>query len=677
MDEYLELEVIFDEPNIAALHETVASILNQLKIRDINMYVIFTNHTNVDISREVSLLKDANILIGKPKLAKPRFTLKIKSGNVISRTYLYKAISYLKHNSIIAVAPEYTFCRVEKLSLMAYVQNDDLLPEILENVIIDTQKVKNNHDYSPRVKIVRDTAGAVLSTFDSPSELIEQTEQRSVASLPYETLLTSQNIALAAQGEHVSNQNRLSKKQRVIKKVKKLSGRSSAVKKLISLFEKRDANSINYEKYLATPYISNTMKLEILGLADISYCLKGIMDMRFINLTSCLASQTEVHLSTVNKIISQLEHEKYSYFMVLPWIIAGGIDLFAINYIKTLASLGEDVLVIITNDHHLSFTKEQMQLPDNVDIIDFPRLANADESLLDNIPEIINTLVSIYKPKRFHNIASEQGYKSLARYGDNIRKSAKIIYSSYNYILGDKGEYIGYTVQELPRVFRPGDIITTDNRRSKKIWTDHYNINPDDILVHNQLFKAGKINPKNPADSAKKILWAAHVRPEKNPIIVPQIAEELQKDGIEIDCYGLFDSSQWEDENNPLDSNVSNVHYRGPYENFFDDIKLEDYDLFLYTSLTDGMPNVVIEAGLAGLPIVSSAIGGIPDLVQDDAILIKDPNSVEDFVKAIRKVIKNPSEAKKAATALQKRLTINHGEERFIQQVKEMLDRSK
>ncbi len=58
---------------------------------------------------------------------------------------------------------------------------------------------------------------------------------------------------------------------------------------------------------------------------------------------------------------------------------------------------------------------------------------------------------------------------------------------------------------------------------------------------------------------------------------------------------------------------------------------LKAFDIFLLPSLSEALPYLGLEAGLAGLPIIATAVGGIPEIVDDmkSGILIQPRNSKE------------------------------------------------
>ncbi|MFH4964322.1 glycosyltransferase family 4 protein [Gaetbulibacter sp. M235] len=72
----------------------------------------------------------------------------------------------------------------------------------------------------------------------------------------------------------------------------------------------------------------------------------------------------------------------------------------------------------------------------------------------------------------------------------------------------------------------------------------------------------------------------------------------------------------------------------------------QDYTVFINTTNFDNMPVSVIEAMALGLPVVSTNVGGMPFLIENevDGLLIA-PNSVDAFVDAIKTIIHHPEKA--------------------------------
>jgi glycosyltransferase involved in cell wall biosynthesis len=73
----------------------------------------------------------------------------------------------------------------------------------------------------------------------------------------------------------------------------------------------------------------------------------------------------------------------------------------------------------------------------------------------------------------------------------------------------------------------------------------------------------------------------------------------------------------------------------GPY--------LDAADLFVLPSTSEGMPAVLIEAGLAGLPAVASAVGGVPEVVQDGVTgRLVPPGDQAALAAAVRELLTDP-----------------------------------
>ncbi len=83
---------------------------------------------------------------------------------------------------------------------------------------------------------------------------------------------------------------------------------------------------------------------------------------------------------------------------------------------------------------------------------------------------------------------------------------------------------------------------------------------------------------------------------------------------------------------------------------------LKAFDMFVLPSLKEGLPYTLLEAGLAELPVISTQVGGIPEIIgPDEGILINAGNS-EKLAEKIEELINNPEKGKKIAANLRQKI---------------------
>lgn len=100
---------------------------------------------------------------------------------------------------------------------------------------------------------------------------------------------------------------------------------------------------------------------------------------------------------------------------------------------------------------------------------------------------------------------------------------------------------------------------------------------------------------------------------------------------------------------------------------------LQAFDIFTLTSITEALPYVLLEAGQAGLPIVASAVGGIPEIITDKQNgLLVPPKDSEEIKKAVEFLMDNPEQRLAFGGAIQKKIRASFDKEIMIKKTLEM-----
>jgi glycosyltransferase involved in cell wall biosynthesis len=78
-------------------------------------------------------------------------------------------------------------------------------------------------------------------------------------------------------------------------------------------------------------------------------------------------------------------------------------------------------------------------------------------------------------------------------------------------------------------------------------------------------------------------------------------------------------------------------------------------DVFVLPSLTEGTPNVIIEAMAHGKPIIATAVGGVPDLVTDDVGILVAPDEIEALAAAMVRLGRDADLRQRMGTAARRK----------------------
>ena len=388
---------------------------------------------------------------------------------------------------------------------------------------------------------------------------------------------------------------------------------------------------------IASKQIVNDIKDDRLFI-DGAVCRQLIHAANFIEpgitLEAFRSSSFSHHLEDVNLAIGKryyevcnvVEKEMYRDVFIVPFFGRGGAENYFINMIRELLDIqGDSHILIILGQRH-SDNYWLGRFPGRVSTIDLGQwLDEIGERGVDIIT--LKLIQAVGTGARLHVRDSPFGQRFLAAYGRALGSNRRIFYcfSQATRSDGDMGFIEPWRFRFVAENIDNIDLIITDNQNLARFDRQRIGITPEKWRVlpplHVPAIDRGAALRRTRRPS-NRILWASRIAREKRPDLIVSVAKKLVARQLDVfiavrgECTGGFDLRRFK--------KYACIEYLGAYDQFSD--CADDYLAFMYTTWQDGIPNVLLEAAAAGIPIIAPDIGGISEFVENDVTGLLLPN---------------------------------------------------
>lgn len=357
-------------------------------------------------------------------------------------------------------------------------------------------------------------------------------------------------------------------------------------------------------------------------------------------------------------------------FFFLPWLKRGGSDLetcYLLNAIAEITNPDQAIFLFLTQD---STFQPLIPLHPRVNTIS---LCVDEHTTQAEIALAISRIVIDYQPSLFVNSNSSAAWTALRQYGGGISAVSRVVSMLFCFDYTENGTPVGYAVSHVPDTIDYHSTILIDNETFVKSLSEYISLSEDQSRILRPVYyptQSRKYIQPVPVQGRPIVLWASRLDRQKRPDILLEVASTMPD--LDFMVYGTELLDQPASMIQRL-SSLPNVNCHGAYSSSAA-LPFASADVFLYTAQWDGLPNILLEVGAAGLPIVTFDTGGIGELVTErTGWPVSFSEGADGLVSRIRELLQDPNEAKARSHALRGLIRTRHTTEAFVQNVRSIL----
>ncbi len=379
-------------------------------------------------------------------------------------------------------------------------------------------------------------------------------------------------------------------------------------------------------------------------------------------------------LDAMRNVKSDLANFHYKTVVLIPHCRMAGSARVAGTFLSSIIKFQEknDVLVVLTD--RSEFERADW-FPDDLDIFDlnihinkFPPETKV-RALLD--------LVRGVRAERIININSKLCWQLTDTYGRQISSWMDIYCYLFTWDLDVHGNKGGYPIQWFLPTFNYVKKVFVDNSVLKQELVSRYSMSSElekkIVTLHTPAIDTDisyrdEFNKRFSSSSVKRCIWAGRFDRQKRIDIVIEVAKAMP----EVEFW-LWGKKVLCDDKTNMNNLPSNIKLMGTYTDL-DDLPIASCDFFFYTAAWDGLPTILIDIAVRGIPVVSSAVGGVTDLLNDDTgWLVKKADDPDSYVDSINSLLSNKEKTLERAANLRTAAIALCDEEKYTTSLRKII----